>query len=66
MNSEPFKISERAVAEVIAHVVEPGKSVFYSRLRIALLTVHKDWKILKRYTYLSAESIVALAAGNSL
>ena len=33
--------------------------------QVALVTGHKDWKMLKRYTHLSADSIVALAAGDS-
>jgi integrase len=33
--------------------------------QVALVTGHKDWKMLKRYTHLSADSIVALAASNS-
>ena len=32
---------------------------------VALVTGHKDWKMLKRYTHLSADSIVALALANT-
>ena len=31
--------------------------------QVALVTGHKDWKMLKRYTHLNADSIVALASG---
>ena len=32
--------------------------------QVALVTGHKDWKMLKRYTHLSADTIVALASAN--
>ncbi|WP_233356183.1 site-specific integrase [Henriciella aquimarina] len=34
--------------------------------QVALVTGHKDWKMLKRYTHLKADSIVAMAAGNGV
>ncbi|MAN73056.1 MAG: integrase [Henriciella sp.] len=33
--------------------------------QVALVTGHKNWKMLKRYTHLTADSIVALAGSNS-